>query len=346
MPEFRKDAITDTWVIIAEERGQRPHDFEPPFEAGQTDEKYCPFEPGNEEMTPPEIYAHRPSGGKHTDWQVRVVPNKYPALAIEGELNREGMGLFDRMSGIGAHEVVIESPHHNRHLPDYDGEQMDRVIRAYQDRMKDLRKDQRFRYILVFKNHGKEAGSTLAHPHSQIIALSVTPKRVKEQLEGARDHYYRKKRCIFCDIINDELQREERIVYADNDFVVWSPYAARFPFEMWVFPRKHSHDFASISPENRKKFGLILQDIVAKLNEALQFPPYNYLINTSPNPNIQSSRPGYFSTIEKDYHWHLEIIPRITRVAGFEWGTGFYINPTSPEEAARFLREETTAGSF
>ncbi len=338
MPQFRKDPLTDTWVIIAEERGHRPEDFAsvPPE---TRNEEYCPFGPGNEDMTPPEIYAHRPENGSHSDWQVRVVPNKYPALAIEGKLNREGRGMFDLMNGIGAHEVVIETPEHEQPLPEYELEQMDRVLEAYQYRMLDLRKDSRFRYILIFKNHGQKAGATLRHPHSQIIALSVTPKRVKEQLDGARKHYYDKKRCIFCDIISEETEEEKRIVYQDRDFVVWSPFAARFPFETWILPRKHNHDFANIDERLRKKFGEVLQSTVDRLNKALQYPPYNYLINTAPNPNLKSERPGYFATIENDYHWHLEIIPRITRVAGFEWGTGFYINPTSPEEATRYLRE-------
>jgi UDPglucose--hexose-1-phosphate uridylyltransferase len=346
MPEFRKDPIAENWVIIAEERGQRPQDFSVESNESQETAEFCPFAAGNEDMTPPEIYAARPPGSKHSEWQLRVVPNKYPALAIEGKLNREGVGSFDRMNGIGAHEVVIETPEHNLQLPDYSLEQMERVIEAYQARMLDLRKDQRFRYILVFKNHGEKAGASLAHPHSQVIALSVTPQRVKEQLKGAREHFIRKKRCIFCDILREEIQSGDRIVYADSDFVVWSPFAARFPFEMWILPREHSHDFAQISRDKREKFAAILQDVVAKLNEALQTPPYNFIINTSPNPNSQSSRPGHFSTIEEDYHWHLEIIPRISSMAGFEWGTGFYINSTPPEEAARFLREDTSEGNY
>ncbi|MFP4687495.1 MAG: galactose-1-phosphate uridylyltransferase, partial [bacterium] len=295
MPEFRKDPIADNWVIIAEERGQRPQDFSGENKLKNDAPEYCPFGAGNEDMTPPEIYAARPHGARHSEWQVRVVPNKYPALAIEGKLNREGIGSFDRMSGIGAHEVVIETPEHNLQIPEYSLEQMERVIEAYQSRMLDLRKDRLFRYILVFKNHGEKAGASLAHPHSQIIALSVTPQRVKEQLKGAREHYLRKKRCIFCDILHEEIQRNERIVYADNDFVVWSPFAARFPFEMWILPREHSHDFAAIEPEKRKKFAAILQDVVAKLNEALKCPPFNFIINTSPNPNATSNRPGYFA---------------------------------------------------
>ncbi len=338
MPQFRKDPITETWVIIAEERGHRPEDFEA-NQYFEKDQEYCPFDPGNEDMTPPEIFAVRPQGAKHSEWQVRVVPNKYPALAIEGKLNREGRGMFDMMNGIGAHEVVIETPEHNYDIPDYKLEQMDRVLEAYQRRVLDLRKDRRFRYILVFKNKGRSAGATLAHPHSQIIALSVTPKRVKEKLEGAREHYLDKKRCIFCDIISEELKEEERIVYQDSNFVVWSPFAARFPFETWILPRKHNYDFASISSGDRKQLGRVLQDTITRLNNALQSPDYNFLINTSPNPNIKTERPGHFSTIEKDYHWHIEIIPRITSVAGFEWGSGFYINSTPPEEAARYLRE-------
>lgn len=339
MPEFRKDPLTDSWVIIAEERGQRPQDFRDQPEEDDSRE-YCPFEPGNEDMTPPEVYAIRPDGGKREDWSVRVVPNKYPALAIEGTLDREGVGMFDKMNGVGAHEIVIETPEHSRSLPDYSSSQIDNVLQAYQDRMKDLRGDRRFRYTLVFKNHGREAGASLVHPHSQIIALSVTPRRVKEQLSSARKHYREKRRCIFCDILKQELERDERIVMKNSEFVVWSPFAARFPFEMWILPRKHAHDFTSISPDQRRRFGSILRKTVGKLKQALQDPPYNFLINTAPNFDSPMNEEMSGQTIEDDYHWHLEIIPRITRIAGFEWGTGFYINPTPPEDAARFLRKE------
>jgi len=340
MPEFRKDPLTDSWVIMAEERGQRPQDFseEDPLDEPR---EFCPFEPGNEDMTPPEVYAIRPDSDQRQDWAVRVVPNKYPALAIEGTLNREGVGMFDKMNGVGAHEVVIETPEHDLELPDYSAEQIEFVLKAYQDPMKYLRGDRRFRYTLVFKNHRRQAGASLEHPHSQIIALSVTPRRVKEQLNSARKHYREKRRCIFCDILKQELERDERIVMKNQDFVVWSPFAARFPFEMWILPREHSHDYTNITNSKRSQFGSILRKTVEKLRQALQSPPYNYLINTAPNFDTPQSMELAGQTIEDDYHWHLEIIPRITRIAGFEWGTGFYINPTPPEEAARFLREET-----
>ena len=339
MPEFRKDPLTGSWVIIAEKRGQRPQDFTERLDNNES-EKYCPFAPGNEDMTPPEVYAIRPDSSKREDWAVRVVPNKYPALAIEGTLDREGIGMFDKMNGVGAHEVVIETPEHNLALPDYSSQQIDYVLKTYQERMNDLRGDHRFRYTLVFKNHGREAGASLVHPHSQIIALSVTPRRVKEQLNSARKHYREKRRCIFCDIIKQELERDERIVMKNTEFVVWSPFAARFPFEMWILPRKHSHDFTNISSDQRMRFGTILRKTVSKLKQALQNPPYNYLINTAPNFDAPHTSEMSGQTIEEDYHWHLEVIPRINRIAGFEWGTGFYINPTPPEEAARFLREE------
>lgn len=330
MPELRKDPITGRWVIIATDRAKRPSDFvrERVEIRGSG---FCPFCSGNESKTPPEIHAYRPDGSAHDTpgWTLRVVPNKFPALGIEGSLNRQGEGLYDKMNGIGAHEVIIETPEHAQTLATLPVRKVEDVIWAYRDRMLDLRKDPRFKYLLIFKNHGEAAGASLEHPHSQLIALPVVPIRVREEVGGAQTHYGFKERCIFCDIIRQEMESGIRVITENQDFVALAPFAPRFPFEMWIIPKIHLSEFEQSQKHEFEQLAAILKDMLCRLDKVLDHPAYNYIIHTSP---ISESTEEY-------YHWHLEIMPKLTKVAGFEWGSGFYINPTPPEESAKFLRE-------
>ncbi len=336
MPELRKDPVIGRWVIIATERGRRPADFI--VEPEVTDKRGCPLCEGAEDKTPHEIYALRSPQSRPDSpgWEVRVVPNKFPALRIEGELDKEGIGMYDRMNGIGAHEVIIETPHHGKKMETMTVEAVSHILEAYKIRMLDLMNDARFRYIIAFKNEGLMAGATLTHSHSQIIATPVTPKRVKEELEGAMEHFELKDRCIYCDILREELHQESRLVYENKDFVAFCPFASRFPFEICIMPRRHHPDYHSISPDELLSLADMMKVMLSKLAAALNKPQYNYILHTGP---VRRPRQGYWNTIDLDYHWHIEIMPRLTRVAGFEWGTGFYINPTIPEEAAKFLQE-------
>ena len=340
MSELRHDPISRRWVIIATERSRRPTDFVVESE-GKDTPSFCPFCEGFESRTPPEIYAIRkdatPPNGP--GWQVRVIPNKYPALKIEGMLERKGLGVYDRISGIGAHEVIIETPDHNLELAKMPVQSMQLVLTTYQERLKDLLKDGRFKYILIFKNHGSIAGASLAHPHSQIIATPVTPRTVSFELSSAREHHQVKERCLFCDIMEQEIESGERLVYMDEHFVAFTPYASRFPFEIFLIPRNHSHCYSEAPPEEILSLGKALKEILQKLKKVLKNPPYNFVFHTAPNTKTKPKRVHYWETIQFDYHWHVEILPRLTRIAGFEWGSGFYINPTAPEEAAAFLRE-------
>ncbi len=338
MPELRHDPIQKRWVIIASERGRRPDDFVRLPEAPPSGS--CPFCEGNENKTPPEIVAvrHNGSAPNQPGWRVRVVPNKFPALKIEGNLDRKGVGLHDRMNGVGAHEVIIETPQHNLHLADFTVEQIEKVIWTYRERIVDLYRDGRLRYVLVFKNYGPAAGATMSHPHTQIIATPVTPLILAGELNSAREYYHRKERCLFCDIIQQELETGERIVVAGERFIAMAPYASRFPFEIFLAPKDHHHSFAEISDEVIHHLSVTLKEVLLRLRNCLGDPSYNFLIHTIPNIKATPKRATYWETIEADFHWHIEIIPRITRVAGFEWGTGFYINPTAPEEAADYLR--------
>ncbi|MGD9497079.1 MAG: DUF4931 domain-containing protein [Armatimonadota bacterium] len=347
MSELRKDPIVDRWVIIAAERGRRPHEFEPPppeTAAGAA----CPLCEGNERMTPPEIWAIRPDGsGPDTPgWLVRAVPNKFPALRIEGQLNRRGLGLFDMMDGIGAHEVIIETPDHNWRMGDGPTEMVDRVLLAYQVRLADLYRDQRLRYCVIFRNYGPDAGASLSHPHSQIIAIPVVPRRVKGKLIAAREYFERKERCIFCDVLAQERVMGNRVVLETEHFTAFAPFASRFPFELAVYPRAHGHDFTAISEDVRRSLAEVVWRCLAALRPALGYPSYNFILNVAPNPTPRPGKPDYWTTLSLDYHWHLEVLPRVTRLAGFEWGTGFYINPVAPEDAASFLREVITERSM
>jgi UDPglucose--hexose-1-phosphate uridylyltransferase len=316
-------------VIIAADRGKRPTDFaSPPVE---NKGGFCPFCYGNEDHTPPEILCYRADGGGSNSpgWKLRVVPNKFPALGIEGNLNRQGEGLFDKMNGIGAHEVIIETPDHSASLATLSDQAVEDVLWAFRDRMLDLKKDKRFRYILIFKNHGEAAGASLEHSHSQLIALPIVPKLVREEIEGSKAHYSFKERCVYCDIIRQELDSGSRVIDENADFVVIAPYAPRFPFETWLLPKTHDSCFEDAQKREYQNLSRILKSTLSRVDQVLGHPPYNLVIHTSP----------ITESLNDFYHWHIEIMPKLSKVAGFEWGTGFYINPVPPEESSRALRE-------
>ncbi|HWF08388.1 MAG TPA: galactose-1-phosphate uridylyltransferase [Bryobacteraceae bacterium] len=330
MPELRKDPITDSWVIISTDRARRPSDFVRETTPVKPSGRFCPFCSGHEGKTPPEVLAYRDgSGANQPGWSLRVVPNKFPVLGIEGDLQREGEGLFDKMQGIGAHEVIVETPEHALSMTELSEKSIQRILWAFRDRVNDLRNDRRLRYILLFKNHGEAAGATLEHTHSQLIALPVVPKRVQEEIDGARHYYDFKERCIFCDLIRQEAKSGERVVLETERFIVIEPYAARFPFETWILPKHHKSHFEETDAADFENLAWTLKSTLRKIEKVLEMPPYNLLIHTAPPQEVSNP---YF-------HWHIEIIPKLTRVAGFEWGTGFHINPTPPEESAQFLRE-------
>ncbi|MFH1778819.1 MAG: DUF4931 domain-containing protein [Candidatus Omnitrophota bacterium] len=340
MPELRKDPLIGRWVIISTERARRPSDFAP---HAVSEEKYeerpCPFCAGKEKETPPEIFAIRDPGTKPNEpgWHVRVVSSISPVLKIEGKLDRHGRGIYDVLNGIGAHEIVIETPEHIQNIVDLPEQQITDVITTYIERIVDLSKDPRFKYVLLFKNYGIVAGEgRIRHARSQLIALPVNPIRLKDELIGARQYFEYKERCIFCDIIKQELEMGKRVVADINGFVVIAPFASRFPFEMWLLPKEHSADFSHITKDKRTGLAKVFKVVLQKLRKALSDPPYNFILHTAP---FRTPKAGYWRTIDEDFHWHIEIIPRLTRVAGFEWGSGFYINPTPPEEAARYLKE-------
>jgi UDPglucose--hexose-1-phosphate uridylyltransferase len=330
MPELRKDLLSDIWVVFAPERKLRPQfnnlsgeDFLSPGN--------CPFCEGNESMTPPEIYAVRNNQDEvnKPGWRLRIVPNKYPALRVEGNLDKRGEGFYDKITGIGAHEVVIETNSHTKGLDELDTEAAADVFIAFKRRILDLKQDIRLRYIQVFKNHGARAGATISHPHSQIVGMPMVPGRVKERLGNAKTHYNLKERCIFCDIIHYESEYHKRVLIETSDYIVFSPYAARFPFELVIYPRIHRASFEETEDEMIHALAVVFKEMMQKINKTLEKPAYNLILHNAPfNNNYRN----YF-------HWHWELIPLISGTGGFELGTYTYINPTLPEEAVEILRK-------
>lgn len=347
MSELRYDPLKRRWVILAPERRRRPHEFLVPLgETPEQDITTCPFEYGREALTDPEIMSiprsTPPTSGPN--WQVRVVPSRFPALRVEEELNRDGSWIYDRVSGVGAHELVVESPEHSLEMADMRREDLVAVFTAYRARLRDLRRDDRLRHVLIFKNRGVEAGAVFSHPHSLLLATPVIPISVVNELQASREHFQNKERCLFCDLVRHEHQIGERIAIETEDFVALEPYASAHPFETWLLPKTHSHDFATASDQDLTGLAAIVRDLLRRFRVLLNDPPFNLVLHTAPTPLPRPGHPQYWSTLEHDFHWHVEIVPRLTRVAGFEWGTGYTINPTPPEEAARYLRDTDPEG--
>jgi UDPglucose--hexose-1-phosphate uridylyltransferase len=330
MSELRRDPIVGRWVIVDTDHPNRPEDFE--FEPPAWRGGICPFCYSNESLTPPEIDSIRDSGTAPNTpgWQVRVVPNKFPALQVEGDLDRRGLGIYDMSNGIGAHEVLIETPYHHKDMPDLMNEEIEKIISMCCKRALDLIKDKRLKYIMVFKNYGPAAGASLEHPHTQLIALPMVPKNVMEEIVGAQEYFGYRERCLFCDMIRQEKEEKERIIIENKYFVSFCPFVSRFPFEIWIVPKKHNSYFCHMPPEEIPALAVILKDIITRVKKIFPNAAYNFIIHSSPiNGDVGT----------EGYHWHLEFMPKLMRVAGLEWGSGFYVVPTPPELAAKYLRE-------
>jgi UDPglucose--hexose-1-phosphate uridylyltransferase len=331
MSELRRDPIGGRWVIVDTDHPSKPEDFElEPFSWGGGT---CPFCYGSESLTPPEIEVIRdPSTSPNTPgWQIRVVSNKFPALQIEGDLVRRGIGIYDMSCGVGAHEVLVEAPYHKKDIPDLTDEEVANVISMLCRRAQDLHKDKRFKYIMIFKNYGPAAGASLEHPHTQIVALPMVPKNAVEELAGAKGYFDYRERCIFCDIIRQEIQEKERVVLENKYFISFCPFVSRFPFEIMIIPKNHNGFFCQMTNEEKPALASILRNTIAKLKNVFPNLAYNFMVHSAPINGDSDT---------EYYHWHIELAPKLMRVAGFEWGTGFYIVPTPPELAAKILREK------
>jgi UDPglucose--hexose-1-phosphate uridylyltransferase len=333
MAELRQDPICGRWVIIATERAARPSDFT----LGRGDPKggFCPFCEGNEDRTPPEIAAVRPGGGPSDSpgWRVRVVPNKFPALSLNGHAVAPGTGHRRRAPGVGTHEVIIESPRHAISPTDMPPSDFEHVIRTYCRRAEALDADSRLAYVLIFKNVGQEAGASIEHAHSQIVGVPVMPRRVAEELERCEQFYRHNGRCLLCDVLAEDLEDGTRVVAQTESFVALSPFAAAFPFTVWLLPRFHAGCLFDMGADQEAELARLFQEAMARVEICLNDPPFNYAVHAAPT--------AAGGRRDECCHWHIELIPRVTRVAGFEWGTGFYINPVEPESAAAYLRNVT-----
>lgn len=333
VPELRQDPVTGRWVIVAPNRAGRPDEFAPAFERVENAGD-CPFCPGREAETPPAVLV-RPDPATPPDgpaWRMRVVPNKFPALVPDGEPGPRSDGFFGRTPGVGVCEVIVETAAHLTSLTQLRADDVGEVLAVYRDRLNAQKSDPRLQYGLIFKNKGATAGASLEHCHSQLIATPLVPPAVAAELRGAECHHRAQGRCVFCQMIDRETASGERVVFRTAGYVVFCPFAGRFPYETWILPRRHASRFEDVPLEGLRELGAVLHATLGKLEVGLDDPAYNTMIHTAP------LRSGDL----EHYHWHLEIIPRLTGVAGFEWGGGMFINTVPPEQAAARLRETTT----
>ncbi len=313
MGELRKDYFLDRYVLITDDRGKRPHEFL--NEEVKEKKMTCPFCPGNENLTPPEIDRLKDNG----NWKIRVFPNKYAIVLEKGKSNiMTENTFFTFASNFGKHEVIVETPDHKKKLSDLSEDHIREVFNIYIKRINALNEIAGVEYVLVFKNHGKEAGTSLVHSHSQVVAYNRIPKLIQEEIEG----YKKFETCPFCQIIS--IERESyRAVFENNSFVSFTPYASRFPLELWIFPKRHVDSITKLSQFELKDLATILKRILFKLES--QHIPYNFYLHNAPQG--------------EDFHFHIEIVPRISLLAGFELGSGDYVNIISPESAANFYKE-------
>ena len=327
MPELRQNVATKEWVIIATERARRPEEFIQPDKERIEDRPdhaaACPFCPGNEELDLERLRI--PAEG---DWIVRVVGNRYPALRAEGERSRRFEGLNPSIAGVGYHEVVVESRRHNTSPATEQPEEIERTLHAFQARGRAFRDDARIEQIVYFKNHGVTAGASLVHPHAQMLGLPVVPYSIRARMEEARRYFDDRGECVICRLRQDEEQEGARVVLVSEHFDAFVPFAALSPFHLWIVPRSHRASFLDASPEELRDLALVLRDVLRRIFVGLNDPDYNYVIRSAPDREADS----------KYLHWYVAIVPRVTRSAGFEMGTGMFINTALPEESASFLR--------
>ncbi|MEM2320493.1 MAG: DUF4921 family protein [Candidatus Bathyarchaeia archaeon] len=335
--ELRKDYIIDRWVVIASQRRKRPSDF---IERRPEERRHaaCPFCPGNEHLTPPASLVYimdiegnvmrekDRNGERWRNWVVRCFPNLYPAFSPEGAgvvLEEQGRLKYTRFGALGHHEVLVESPNHDEHPGVAKISQLIHAINALIDRVSFFMIKDYVKYVSIFRNHGASAGASLSHAHMQIIAMPMVPRIVSEELAAGGRYYEDNGRCIFCDIISEE-RRTERLIYENNDFIVFAPWASINPFEFWIFPKRHQSSILDIADNEIRGFAEALRLSLGGLRRLLNDPPYNL---------------GFHMVPAEYYHWHVEVYPALSIWAGFEKSTGVYINVVPPEEAAGHLRE-------
>jgi len=331
MSELRKDPTTQEWVIIAPERAKRPQQ---PLKIRRADalpdwDASCPFCPGNESQTPPEV-LRLPLSGQSPAWEVRVVPNLFAALTFNGDIARRAEGnLFRKMNGIGMHEVIIESPSHNTPMALMAYQQVEKVLTAYRHRYNALKKNKQLKFITIFKNYGKASGTSLIHPHSQLVGTPIATPYYRRKFEVAVNYYDDVGKCLYCDLLAEEVEKGERIVARTKKFVVLHPYASRAPYETWIIPKRHCASFGLLPNTHLAELAMVLKDTLLCLYQFLDNPDFNYIFDTTA---IEDEEDPY-------YHWHIRIVPRLANIAGFEMGSGIFINTALPEHTAKLMKE-------
>jgi UDPglucose--hexose-1-phosphate uridylyltransferase len=327
--ELRRDPILRRWVIVAPERAGdlAPYRATVPEPASADP---CPFCPGAEHLNPTEIARAAGADG----WAVRVMPDRHPVLRIEGSVGQRGVGMFDLMNAVGAHELVVDTPSHTDQWADFAPDHMQRLLETYRARTLDLRRDERFRYVLALKNHGA-AWSRYSHAHSHVIATPFAPKRIEDEFTGAREYHRLKERCAFCDQIAEELHAATRIVAHGDGFLAFCPFASEHPYEVWVVPLAHAADFGAVADQGLGRLGALLVHVLARLRAVLGDPAYGVALHSGP---LDGSHAAAF-------HWHWEIVPLVQHVLGMEWATGVSSNPVPPETAAFSLRADPQLGA-
>jgi UDPglucose--hexose-1-phosphate uridylyltransferase len=325
VPEIRRDPVSGTWVVVG-------------YRYIHIDNKAsCPFCPGNEDLTPPSI---REVKGAEGFWKIRCFPARNFLFVIEASDERKGEGIYDKMANLGAHEIVVESPEHTKIFSNFSQSEIELLLKFYQERVFDLKKDKRLRYIQVFKNHGELAGSYIFHPHSHVLATPILPERIERELSNAKEHYIRKERCLFCDIVKQEIRERKRTVAQNTHFVSFCPFASRFPFETWILPKSHSPNFEDISDnEILSSLSQILLETMKRIEKLTN--AYTIVYHTSPNLiKIEPESEEEQQPLSDYFHWHIEIMPRDYRSSKYKREDEFYVNTLMPEEAANILRAQ------
>jgi UDPglucose--hexose-1-phosphate uridylyltransferase len=326
MPELRLNLITREWVIIQTERAHNPEDFRQRREKRYNPEHLdsCPFCTGNEDKTPGELMRLSSDGL----WKVRVILNKYAALLTEGELVRTNEGHKHLVTGVGRHEVIVESPRHNMDMAHVEQDHLADILDVYKARFIEAHKDEKVEHVIIFKNHGPSSGTTIQHPHAQLIGVPITPIGARNRMDEAMRYFDNTGECLMCAILKEDLTDGRRVILDTNSFAAFIPYAALSPFHIWIVPKRHTASFADCDGEELKDLAYILKTTLAKLYHGLDDPDYNYMIFSR----------GPFRYRSEYVHWYISIVPRIIPTAGFELGSGIYINQTIPEDVAEFMR--------
>jgi len=326
MPELRKDPIVNRWVIFATERSKRPHAFLKPVE--HPHDISCPFCPGNESLTPPEKISRRDNKTIHDEpgWTIRLFPNKYPAIESNGEIKTVKNSMFESVSGVGVHDVVVETPGHEESMADLDNKSILEILSVFRERFIVIKKDSRMKYVHIFKNSGRNSGASQPHTHSQIVALPIIPETVLQELTSVGRYFKDNKSCVFCDLITKEREFRKRCIFSNKHFISIAPYASRVPYESWILPVDHRSNFENSTDEELTSLAEILLELLKRMKDRLNDVSYNFYFHTSPI--------GIETGINGLYHWHIEILPRMAHLAGFEFGSGMYINSVLPEDAA------------